>query len=310
MSATTSSSARLLCNPWFQIHFCVLLWGFTAILGKLISMPALPLVMWRMLMVAAALLLLPTVWRGVLAMSSRHRLGFTVAGVLVALHWLTFYGAVKLANASVAATCMALVPIFLCVVEPLLTGSQFKRSELALGVLVLPGIALVVGGTPDTMNAGIGVGVLSAFLVALFSALNKRLIAHADALSVTALEMISGGVFLVIVSVILNYWPVAGSAGALLPAADELFAVPQGDDIVYLLLLAFGCTLLPFALSLKALRQLSAYASALAVNLEPIYAILLAMLILGEQRELHLGFYVGALVILGVVFIYSLQRRR
>lgn len=310
MTATTFSSARLLGNPWFQIHFCVLLWGFTAILGKLISMPALPLVMWRMLMVAAALLLLPTVWRGVLAMSSRHRLGFMVAGVLVALHWLTFYGAVKLANASVAATCMALVPIFLCVVEPLLTGSQFKRGELALGVLVLPGIALVVGGTPDTMNAGIGVGVLSALLVALFSALNKRLIAHADALSVTALEMISGGVFLVMISVILSYWPLTGSSGALLPAADELFVLPAGDDIVYLLILAFGCTLLPFALSLKALRQLSAYASALAVNLEPIYAILLAMLILGEQRELHLGFYVGALVILGVVFIYSLQRRR
>ena len=96
----------------------------------------------------------------------------------------------------------------------------------------------------------------------------------------------------------------------MLPAPDELFAIPAGDDIVYLLILAFGCTLLPFALSLRALRQLSAYASALAVNLEPIYAIVLAILILGEQRELHLGFYLGALVILGVVFIYSLQRRR
>jgi len=86
--------------------------------------------------------------------------------------------------------------------------------------------------------------------------------------------------------------------------------LPAGDDVGYLLILAFACTLLPFALSLHALRRLSAYASALAVNLEPIYAILLAIAILDEQRELHLGFYVGVLVILSVVFIYSLQRRR
>ncbi|MES3008309.1 MAG: DMT family transporter [Pseudomonadota bacterium] len=310
MTTTVSSSARLLGNPWIQIHFCVFLWGFTAILGKLISVPALPLVMWRMLIVAVLLLLLPRVWRGLCAMSSRHLLGFSTIGVLVALHWLTFYGAVKLANASVAATCMALMPIFLCFMEPLLTGSRFKRSELALGLLVLPGIALVVGGTPDSMNAGIGVGVLSALLVALFSALNKRLIAHSDALSVTALEMTSGGLFLVLISGVLSLWPTAASSAALLPAPQELFALPAGDDIGYLLILAVGCTLLPFALSLQALRHLSAYASALAVNLEPIYAILLAMLILGEQRELNLGFYVGALLILGVVFIYSLQRRR
>ena len=310
MSNATSSRFQFLTSPWAQIHFCVLLWGFTAILGKLISMPALPLVLWRMLMVAAVLLLLPRVWRGLLAMSWQHLLGFSAVGVLVALHWLTFYGAIKLANASVAATCMALVPIFLSFMEPMLTGSRFRRSELARGVLVLPGIALVVGGTPDAMNTGIAVGVLSALLVALFSALNKRLIAHADALSVTALEMISGGLFLLLLSGVFTYLPLTEHTTALWPRPDEMFLLPAGDDVGYLLILAFACTLLPFALSLHALRRLSAYASALAVNLEPIYAILLAIAILDEQRELHLGFYVGVLVILSVVFIYSLQRRR
>lgn len=297
-------------NPWLQIHFCVFLWGFTAILGRLISLPALPLVLWRMLMVAVVLFLLPRVWRGLARLSLRHLLAFSGVGVLVALHWLTFYGSIKLANASVAATCMALVPVFLCVIEPLVTGSRFRAGELVLGLLVLPGIALVVGGTPESMNTGILVGVLSAFLVALFSAFNKRLVTRTDPLSVTALEMLAGGVFLALLSAALSAMPLSGDAGAFLPVPSALFAPPPAEDFGYLLLLAFGCTLLPFALSLHALRQLSAYASALAVNLEPIYAIMLAIVILGEQRELGVGFYAGALIIVAVVFIHALQRQR
>src|SRR5215510_247883 len=97
-------------RAWLQIHFCVVLWGFTAILGKLISLPALPLVWWRMLIVVAVLALLPRVWRAILALPRRTMLTFAAIGVVVALHWLSFYGAVKLANASVAATCMAVGP--------------------------------------------------------------------------------------------------------------------------------------------------------------------------------------------------------
>src|SRR5690242_12764861 len=100
-----------------QIHFCVLLWGVTAILGKLISLPALPLVWWRMLFVVVALMLLPRVWRGLRALTARLLLAYAGVGALVALHWLTFYGAIKLANASVAATCIALAPAFTSLVE-------------------------------------------------------------------------------------------------------------------------------------------------------------------------------------------------
>ena len=109
----------------WQIHFCVLLWGFTAILGKLITLPALPLVWWRMLLVAGTLMLLPRVWRGVRALPPRLLLSYAGVGALVALHWLTFYGAVKLANASVAATCMALATVFIALIEPLVARSRF-----------------------------------------------------------------------------------------------------------------------------------------------------------------------------------------
>ncbi|HEY2623482.1 MAG TPA: EamA family transporter, partial [Dyella sp.] len=109
----------------WQIHFCVLLWGFTAILGKLITLPALPLVWWRMLLVVAALFLFPSVWRGLKAMPSRLRWAYAGIGVLVSLHWLTFYAAIKLANASVAATCIALGPVFLSLVEPWIARRKF-----------------------------------------------------------------------------------------------------------------------------------------------------------------------------------------
>ena len=131
-----------------QIHFCVVLWGFTAILGKLITLGALQLVWWRMLLVCAALLLVKRFWVGLKPLPPKLIATYAGIGVLVALHWLTFYGSVKLANASVAATCMALTPIFISFVEPYLARRKFDSSEVIFGIAAIPGVALVVGGTP------------------------------------------------------------------------------------------------------------------------------------------------------------------
>ena len=292
---TPVATARL------QIHFCVMLWGFTAILGKLISLAALPLVLWRMGLVVAALALVPRVWRALRALPMRLAAAYSGIGVLVALHWLTFYGAVKLANASVAATCMALATVFVAIVEPRIVGGRFSFRDLALGVAVVPGVALVVGGVQEGMRIGVAVGVLSALLVSIFGSLNKRLVAEADPLAVTALELGAGAVALAALS------PLFGSVFPDL--ASDPFVLPDARDTVLLVTLALACTLLPFALSLVALRHLSAFATQLAVNLEPVYAILLAIPLLGEQRELTAQFYVGVAVILGAVFAHPLLAR-
>ncbi|MEN1970887.1 DMT family transporter [Luteimonas sp. MJ204] len=284
-----------------QVHLCVVLWGFTAILGKLITLPALPLVWWRMLLVAAALALVPRVWRGVRAMPRRLLLSYAGIGVLVALHWLTFYGAVKLANASVAATCMALATVFVAMIEPRLARRRFSRAELALGVSVLPGVALVVGGIPDGMRIGVAVGAVSALFVALFGSLNKRLVDHADPLVVTAIELGSGAIALTLLAPVMPL---------LFPAfAGPLFVLPGAADAGYLLLLAFACTLFPFALSLVALRHMSAFSAQLAVNLEPVYAIVLAIVLLSEQQELSLPFYLGVVIILAAVLVHPMLAR-
>ena len=285
-------------KAFLQIHFCVLLWGFTAILGKLITLPALPLVWWRMLIVVVALALVPRVWRGVRAMPWRLMFAYAGIGVLVSLHWLTFYGAIKLSNASVGATCIALATVFTALIEPWLARRRFSKRELALGIAVLPGVALVVGGVPSSMRLGIAVGTLSALLVALFGSLNKRLVEHGDPLTVTALELGAGTLVMTALAPLMPL---------LFPAfAGKLFVLPGLHDALYLLGLSLACTLLPFTLSLVALRHMSAFAAQLAVNLEPVYAIMLAIVLLGEQRELTTRFYLGVAIILAAVLLYPL----
>lgn len=294
----TSDTTRAL----WQIHLCVLLWGFTAILGKLITLPALPLVWWRMLLVVAALLLVPKVWRGLRAMPARTRWAYAGIGALVALHWLTFYGAIKLSNASVAATCIAFATPMTALVEPLLTGRRFQPRNLALGLAALPGIWLVVGGVPAGMHAGVVAGVVSALFVALFGTLNKRMVDAGDPLTVTALELGAGTLVLTALAPLMP---------ALVPAfAGPLLVLPSTSDATWLLVLALACTLLPFALCLVALRHLSAFTAQLSVNLEPVYAIVLAALVFGEQQELTPRFYIGVTIILGVVFAQGLLAGR
>jgi drug/metabolite transporter (DMT)-like permease len=248
-------------RAWLQMHFCVFLVGFTAILGKTITLPALPLVWLRLIVVTAALLLFPGFWRGLSGMSLSLMATYAGIGVVV--------------------TCMALSPVFVAFVEPALVRRRFNLREVFFGIAAIPGMALVVGGTPSGMRFGIAVGILSAFLAAVFFALNKRFIHKGTALTVTGLEMAAGAICLSFVSP---------------------FVLPSRHDAILLVILAIACTLLPFWLSLVALRHLSAFSGALALNMEPVYSIVLAIVLLGEQRELTVAFYVGVVLTMAVVF--------
>ena len=272
-----------------ELHLCVVLWGFTAILGKLISLPATQLVWWRMLLVTVALACFPRVWRALKLIPPRQMLVFAGVGGVVALHWLAFYESVKLANASVAATTMALAPAVTALIEPAITGARFERHNLLLGILVIPGVALVVGGIPGSMHLGFWVGVISAALAALFNALNKRFLGRHDAMAVTWLELGAGFVLLAVIAA----FTAPEGAGVVFPSVR---------DGAWLLVLAILCTLIPFAVSLATLRHLSAFTAQLAINLEPVYAIAIAVLFLGEARELDGLFFLGVAIVLTAVF--------
>jgi drug/metabolite transporter (DMT)-like permease len=218
-------------------------------------------------------------------------------GCVVAVHWLAFYGSVKLANASVAATCMALAPVVVALIEPWISGARFERHNLLLGIFVVPGVALVVGGLPGDMHLGFWVGVASAALAALFTLLNKRHLGQQDAMAVTWIELGAGFLLLAVFSPF-----VAPQEGAVV--------LPSVQDSAWLLVLAVFCTLIPFVVSLGTLRHLSAFTTQLAINLEPVYAIVLAVLFLGEARELGVAFFVGVLIVLIGVFGHGYLQQR
>jgi drug/metabolite transporter (DMT)-like permease len=250
-----------------------------------------------MVLVGAALLLVPRVWVGMSQLAPRLIAIYAGIGALVALHWLTFYASIKLSNASVAVICLALTPLFIAFVEPIVSRRRIDVRELLFALAVIPGVVLVVGGTPEGMRLGIIIGCLSSLLVAIFAALNKRFVGTQDALTVTGIEMCAGALFLTLL-------------GPLLPSAETPFVWPSLHDALLLAVLAVGCTLLPFSMWLVAQRHLSVFSMGLVLNLEPVYSIVLAILLLGEQRELTAGFYLGVAIVLTVVFVHPWLTRR
>jgi drug/metabolite transporter (DMT)-like permease len=252
---------------------------------------ALPLVWWRVLLCCAALWVIipkpqlrtvekPVFWK---------MLGI---GMLVGLHWLCFYGAIKLSNASVAVTTMATTSFFSALIEPFLLRQRIKWYELALGVFILPGMALVVGNIDWTMRTGFAVGLVGALLAAVFTTFNKQIVDNnpPPSLVISLVELFGG---LVITSLALPFY---------IWRHPDAFIMPVGNDWFWLPLLALVCTILPYSLSLKALRHISAFATNLTINLEPVYGVVLAAFLLREDKELNPGFYAGVVIILVAVF--------
>lgn len=275
-------------RAYAELHLAVFLWGFTAILGDLISLNAVTLVWWRVLLTSISLLALVRAGRIVADMGRRQVLIFAGLGCIVALHWVTFYGAIKLANASVGLICLATTALFSSILEPLIVKRKFLWYELALGLFILPGIWLIIDGVNASMTTGVLVGLLSAILVTIFTSYNKLYVEKSDPLRITFIELSAGTLFLT----------------PLLPFMPGTFW-PTSIDWVYLIILAVLCTTFTNFLFLRALKKLSAFAANLTVNLEPVYGIALAYFLLNDAEELTPSFYWGTGLILVAVFGYA-----
>ena len=286
-------------NAYIELHIAVLLFGFTAILGDLIQLSALALVWWRVLFTTLSLLPLAKLRYLRHQLPRRTLLAYIGVGALVGLHWIAFYGAIKLSNASIALVCMATTSFFTAIVEPLFMRQRFKGYELALGALIVPGMALIVDGVRIPVVSGLAAGLAAAFLAALFATLNKKIVGKTDEKTVTFVEMGSAWMFLSLVWLLFF----ASNSG------DMVFWPPSLRDWIYLLILALLCTTLAYVLALRALRHLSAFTSNLAINLEPVYGIALAWLILKENEDLSGNFYWGVAIILLMIFVHPLLRR-
>ncbi len=280
---------------YIQLHIATILYGLTAILGDLISLDALPLVWWRVLITSLSLLVFVKWGTSILKLDPKVILKFAAIGALVSFHWVTFYGAVKMSNASVTLAAFATTSLFTSIIEPILTDKKFEKLELLIGLLVIPPILLIVNHIDISLVKGFQLALFSAFLAASFATLNKKMVNEADAYQVTFMEMTSACLCL---SLFLPF---------VLGSADEI--LPTNQDWIYLIILALACTTFAFIICMKALRYVSAFDANLVINLEPVYGIILAVVILKEHKELSTNFYWGAALILLIVFSHPFLKR-
>lgn len=286
-------------KAYIQIHICVFLWGFTAILGKLITLRELPLVWLRVLITCISLLFFPKIYKSIKNVSLNTSLKIGFVGCVVCLHWLCFYGAIKYSNVSVTLSCLSTTSLITSFIEPIFFKQKIKPYQIFLGAMVIPGIYLIFFFTKIYLT-GIILGLLAALLSSAFTILNKKIVNenNTDALSMTFIELGSGFLFLtLLIPIYFRFFP-------------DTRIIPTSNDLIYTIILSLLCTTLPFILSLKALKHISAFASNFAVNLEPIYGIIMAIILFQENKELNSGFYLGTLIILSSIFAYPILKKR
>jgi drug/metabolite transporter (DMT)-like permease len=270
-----------------HLHFIVLIWGFTAVLGALISLEAIPLVWFRMSL--AALVVLCYMWiRGIrFAVKVKFLWQMLGLGLALALHWLTFFGAIKISNVSVTLSVMATGAFFAALLEPLIFSRPINWRELLLGLIAVVGLGIIFQASTEYMW-GIVMALISAFLSALFSVFNGRLVQSHSASSISFFELFFG-VLGISIYLLFN------------GDFDASFFVLSFSDWTYLLILSSICTAYAFIASVNLMKWLSPFTLMLTINLEPVYGILLALLVFGDSEYMSGMFYLGAGIILATV---------
>lgn len=267
-----------------KLHISVFLAGFTGVLGILIHMNE-GLLVWYRIMITVVTLLALLKWKNQLQQVAPNMVWKLLGiGTLIALHWVFFYGSIKMSNVSIGLVCFASTGLFTALLEPVFNDRPFSWPDVGLGLLSLLGIMLIF--QLDTRyREGIIAGIISAILAALFSVLNKRQVQKVEPRTMMIYEL-SGGLLILtlLMPIYLYYYPV-----------ETIF--PTLSDWFWLLILSWLCTVLAMDLMLQALKKVSAFTQNLSLNLEPVYGILLAFVLFQENEKLNGSFYIGVTLI-------------
>ena len=274
-------------KSYLHLHVIVFIWGFTAILGKLISLQALDLVWYRMLFASVIMTFVVLFNKEKVKVPFNILVGFIVSGIIIAAHWLTFYQAIKVSNVSITLACLSTGAFFASILEPIFYKRKVIWYELLFGIIVVVGLGIIFN-VETKYTTGIYLAVTSAFLSALFSVINGKYAKEYDPNIISFYELSSGVFF---ISIYLFF------AGSFTPA----FFALSVNDLIWLFLLSSICTAYAFSASVKVMKFLSPFTVMLTINLEPIYGIILALLIFKDGEEMTPLFYVGAIIILATV---------
>jgi drug/metabolite transporter (DMT)-like permease len=278
------------------LHLIVLVWGLTGILGREITLEPVLLVWWRVLIAVATIAMIALLARKQLIAQTRDLVRFAGVGLLTAAHWVCFFASIKYSKISVALVVLSTSAFFVSLIHPLLKRERPRRYEMALGLVVIVGIFLIFKFESE-YTLGIALSLLAAFLAALFSTLNARLVATYQPTQMAFWEMLFAFLGLSVFMVITG-------------KSQQLATLPTPRDFQLLLLLGILCTGVAFIVSIRVMRVLSPFTCALAINMEPVYTIVLALILYGSDEWMSPQFYFGGLVIISTLFLDTWLKSR
>ena len=269
------------------MHLIVILLGLTGVLGKLIDTGSTVLVWYRMLIAFLFLGVYIYIKSNSSRVSKKHFIQIIGIGCIVAAHWLLFFESIKVSNVSVAVVCMGTSSLFSSVIEPLIIKRKIYLREIILGILVLIAIGIAMNADFSYLK-GYVFGIAAAFLATLFTILNALYVDKVESEKITSIEMLGGFLFVCIYMLFSNSFSLAD-------------LVISWNDILYLVILGGICTSFAFVVSVEVMKFISPYNVIMAVNLEPVYSILLALVLFGESESMNFSFYLGAVLIISAV---------
>jgi drug/metabolite transporter (DMT)-like permease len=279
------------------MHLAIFLWGFTGLLGKFIQLNEGLRVWYRLLISSVTIALILFYRKKFPKITFREIVRIGAIGFLVMLHWVTFYASIKLSSISVAMICLSSIALFASILEPLINRVRFDYIEIFFSALAVLGISTIYSSDVSAAN-GIILGIISSLLSACFSILNKRITSKYEPLTISLIELSSGWILLTLLFPV--YFMIQ-------PTTNY---IPTTMDFIYLIILSLVCTVLTWILSLQALRKVSAYTMGLALNLEPVYGIILAVAFAGEGKLMNKGFLTGAGLIMITILLHMWYKFR
>lgn len=285
---------------YLRLHFIVFLWGFTAILGMKITLPPVELIFFRTVLSAVGMGIIVLAGRGSLDIGKKDILGLLFTGVLVAIHWIAFFGSARLSNVSVSLVGFATASLWTAFIEPISQRKKIKGFEVFLGLCVIAGIVIVFS-YQYSYRTGFIVAIFSGFMAAVFAVINARYATRVDPKTITFYEMTGAALATALFfPVYTRYWATDGI----------LRLTPTGEDWIYLLILAGVCTVYAFTAMVRLMKRISVFFIQLTINLEPVYGILLALVFFGERERMDFRFYLGTAIVIGALLAYPFLKRR
>ena len=281
---------------YLLLHLIVFIWGFTAILGALISKEALELVWYRMLFAVFFIFVYICFKKQSLTINPKMLLKLVVLGVIIALHWLTFFWSIKVSTVSVTLACLSTGAFFTSIIEPIIFRRKIIGYEIFFGLIVILGLSLIFS-TEHQYYLGIILALISALLSALFSVFNGLIIMQLNETVISFYELLAGVVFLSFMLILNGKF-------------NNQFFELSSSDFGYLIILSSICTAFAFIVSVKILRYITPYTVMLTINLEPLYGIVLALLIFKDKEYMSPMFYIGAFIILFTVILNGILKTR